>query len=247
MVVVDAPSHICPTHTTQQGGANAGHTIYDDEGNKYALHLIPSGILNRRAYCVIGNGVVVHLPTFFKEIEEFSSKGIDLTGRLLLSDRAHVLFDLHKEVDGLREAELAGNKIGTTKRGIGPAYASKFTRNGIRVGDLANEAGFAEKLQALVNDASQRFDDFEYNVDAEIQLYKELAARVAPYVTDTALFLNDSIDQGKRVLIEGGQAAMLDIDFGTYPFVTSSNPTVGGIFAGLGLPPQKLNCIIGVV
>ena len=230
-----------------QGGANAGHTIYDDDGNKYALHLIPSGILNRRAYCVIGNGVVVHLPTFFKEIEEFSSKGIDLTGRLLLSDRAHVLFDLHKEVDGLREAELAGNKIGTTKRGIGPAYASKFTRNGIRVGDLANSEAFANKLRTLVDDAARRFDDFQYDVDAELVAYRQLADRVAPYIADTALFLNQSIDQGKRVLIEGGQAAMLDIDFGTYPFVTSSNPTVGGIFAGLGLPPNKLKCIVGVV
>lgn len=230
-----------------QGGANAGHTIYDDDGNKFALHLIPSGILNKKAFCVVGNGVVVHLPTFLGEVAEFSTKGVDLTGRLLLSDRAHVLFDLHKEVDGLREAELAGNKIGTTKRGIGPAYASKFIRNGVRVGELRDLAGFADKLRELARDAEKRFGDaLEYDVEVEIKQYEQLAAQVLPYVTDTCYFLNKSVDQGKRVLIEGGQAAMLDVDFGTYPFVTSSNPTIGGIFAGLGLPPKKVECNIGV-
>lgn len=231
-----------------QGGANAGHTIYDDEGNKYALHLIPSGILNRKAFCVVGNGVVVHLPTFLKEIREFSSKGVDLTGRLLLSDRAHVLFDLHKEVDGLREAELAGNKIGTTKRGIGPAYASKSTRNGVRVGDILDHEALGEKLRGLHSDFSKRFGDdlAHYDVEAELESYLEITNLVTPYIADTSYFLNRSIDDGKRVLIEGGQAALLDIDFGTYPFVTSSNPTIGGIFSGLGLPPRKLNAIIGV-
>jgi len=144
-----------------QGGANAGHTIYDDEGKKYALHLVPSGILNKKALCVVGNGVVVHLPGMFEELDALEKVGVDCAGRMIVSDRAHLLFELHKEVDGLREAELSGNMIGTTKRGIGPAYASKATRNGIRVGDIKNMETFAEKLKALAADAGKRFDGFE--------------------------------------------------------------------------------------
>ena len=143
-----------------QGGANAGHTIYDDEGKKYALHLVPSGILNEKAKCVVGNGVVVHLPGMFNEIDTLEKAGVKIdSSRLVISDRAHMLFDLHKEIDGLREAELSGNKIGTTKRGIGPAYASKATRNGIRVGDVRNPETFAQKLRTLAADAAARFDD----------------------------------------------------------------------------------------
>ena len=142
-----------------QGGANAGHTIYDDEGKKYALHLVPSGILNKKALCVVGNGVVVHLPGMFEELDALEKVGVDCAGRMIVSDRAHLLFELHKEVDGLREAELSGDKIGTTKRGIGPAYAAK-RRNGIRVGDIKNMETFAEKLKALAVDAGKRFDGF---------------------------------------------------------------------------------------
>jgi adenylosuccinate synthase len=144
-----------------QGGANAGHTIYDDEGNRYALHLVPSGILNQQTTCVIGNGVVLHLPGLFEEIDGLKKRGITVDGRLMISDRAHLLFDLHKEIDGMREAELAGvgKQIGTTKRGIGPAYSSKATRNGIRVCDLKDQAGFADKLHKLALDGSKRFAD----------------------------------------------------------------------------------------
>jgi adenylosuccinate synthase len=231
-----------------QGGANAGHTIYDDEGRKYALHLVPSGILNKNAACVVGNGVVVHLPSMFEEIEELKSKGVSVEGRLLLSDRAHLLFDLHKEIDGLREAELAGKMIGTTKRGIGPAYASKATRNGVRVCDLANPVTFADKLRKLAADGQKRFGDaFQYDVEADIEKYKEISAAVAPFITDTISYVNDAYDAGKRILIEGANATMLDIDFGTYPFVTSSNPSVGGVAAGLGLAPSKYEALIGVV
>jgi adenylosuccinate synthase len=126
-----------------QGGANAGHTIYNDAGEKFALHLVPSGILHQGAKCVVGNGVVVHLPSLFNEIEALEARGVNTQGRLLISDRAHLLFDLHKEIDGAREEELAGGKIGTTKRGIGPAYASKATRNGVRVGDLRDLSTWA--------------------------------------------------------------------------------------------------------
>ena len=159
-----------------QGGANAGHTIYDDEGKKYALHLVPSGILNEKAKCVVGNGVVVHLPGMFNEIDTLEKAGVKIdASRLVVSDRAHMLFDLHKEIDGLREAELSGNKIGTTKRGIGPAYASKATRNGIRVGDIRNPETFAQKLRTLAADAAARFDDFEYDVEAELVAYEKYA------------------------------------------------------------------------
>lgn len=231
-----------------QGGANAGHTIYDSEGNKYKLHLIPSGILNPNATCVIGNGVVVHLPGLFDEIQGMKDKGIQVEGRLKISDRAHLLFDLHKEIDGQREAELAGTgkAIGTTKRGIGPAYASKATRNGLRVGDLKNLETFADKLRKLALDGSRRFQDFDYDVEADIAKYKDMAAVVAPYVVDSVQLIHEWVAQGKRLLIEGANATMLDIDFGTYPYVTSSNPSIGGVLTGLGIAPTSLGAIIGV-
>ncbi|CAD7695332.1 unnamed protein product [Ostreobium quekettii] len=231
-----------------QGGANAGHTIYDPQGNKYALHLVPSGILNEDATCVIGNGVVVHLPGLFEELDSLISRGVNIDGRLILSDRAHLLFDLHKEVDGLREAELAGKKIGTTGRGIGPAYASKANRLGLRVCDLKHLPSFGEKLTKLMDDATRRFDGaLKSNVDEEVERYKGLAKRALPYVGDTVSLINDAYEDGKRILIEGGQATLLDLDFGTYPFVTSSNPSIGGVTSGLGLPPSKIEALIGVV
>ncbi|KIY99130.1 adenylosuccinate synthase [Monoraphidium neglectum] len=229
-----------------QGGANAGHTIYDDKGTKYALHLVPSGVLNQGATNVIGHGVVVHVPGLFEEMAELEEKGVQLDGRLLVSDRAHLLFDLHKEVDGAREAELAGKKIGTTKRGIGPAYASKATRNGLRVNDLRDLESFAEKLRKLSADALARFPELPYDVEADIQAYQGYAQKLLPFVTDTIEYINNAHDSGKRVLIEGANATMLDIDFGTYPFVTSSNPSIGGIVSGLGLAPSKFDAIIGV-
>lgn len=231
-----------------QGGANAGHTIYDSAGNKYKLHLIPSGILNPDATCVIGNGVVVHLPSLFEEIRGMQERGVIVEGRLLISDRAHLLFDLHKEIDAAREAELAGTgkEIGTTKRGIGPAYASKATRNGLRVGDLSDLESFATKLRKLALDGSQRFDGWEYDVEADIVAYADVAARVAPYVADTVFTVNKWANEGRRILIEGANATMLDLDFGTYPYVTSSNPSIGGVASGLGLPPNRMGAIIGV-
>ena len=230
-----------------QGGANAGHTIYDSEGNKYALHLVPSGILNAGAKSIIGNGVVVHLPSLVDEMDKLTERGVDVRGRLLISDRAHLLFDLHKEIDGLREAELQGKKIGTTKRGIGPAYASKATRNGLRVCDLKDATLFEERLKNLVADAAARFPDLKsYDIDTEVAKYSELAADVAPMITDSIAYVHGALDDGKRVLVEGANATMLDVDFGTYPFVTSSNPSIGGVITGLGLPPTSIQAIVGV-
>ena len=228
-----------------QGGANAGHTIYDDNGKKYALHLVPSGILNPKATCVVGNGVVVHLPGIFSEIDKLEAEGVSCAN-IRISDRAHLLFDLHKEVDGLREEELKGGKIGTTKRGIGPAYATKANRVGLRVGDLRHWANFEEKFKFLVEDAKKRFPTLEYDVNAELKAYREYAKRLEPYIEDTVTLMDESYRGGKKILIEGANATMLDLDFGTYPYVTSSNPSMGGVVSGLGVAPNRMQCIAGV-
>ncbi|KAK3149637.1 hypothetical protein QOZ80_3AG0220190 [Eleusine coracana subsp. coracana] len=233
-----------------QGGANAGHTIYNSEGKKFSLHLVPSGILNENTQCVIGNGAVIHLPGFFKEIDGLESNGISCEGRILVSDRAHLLFDLHQIVDGLREAELGNSLIGTTKRGIGPCYSNKVIRNGLRVSDLRHMSTFTAKLNTLLRDAAMRFKDFEYDnkiLKEEVEKYERFAERLEPFIADTVHFMNESILQKKKILVEGGQATMLDIDFGTYPFVTSSSPSAGGICTGLGIAPRSLGDLIGVV
>lgn len=233
-----------------QGGANAGHTIYNSEGKKFALHLIPSGILNEETMCVIGNGVVIHLPGFFKEIDGLESNGISCEGRILVSDRAHLLFNFHQTVDGLREAELANSFIGTTKRGIGPCYSNKVIRNGLRVCDLWHMDTFKDKLEVLLRDAAMRFKGFEYDQSflmEEMDRYKWFADKLQSFVTDTVHYMNKSIEENKKVLVEGGQATMLDIDFGTYPFVTSSSPSAGGICTGLGISPRSIGDLIGVV
>ncbi|KAL5704524.1 adenylosuccinate synthase [Ranunculus cassubicifolius] len=233
-----------------QGGANAGHTIYNAEGKKFALHLVPSGILNKDTLCLIGNGVVVHLPGLFQEIDGLESNGVSCNGRILVSDRAHLLFDFHQTVDGLRESELANDFIGTTKRGIGPAYSSKVIRNGIRVGDLKDMDNFALKLDILLRDAAARFPGFAYSSEIlreEVERYKKFAERLNPFIADTVHVVNKFIREKKKILVEGGQATMLDIDFGTYPFVTSSSPSAGGICTGLGIAPRVLGDLIGVV
>ncbi|KAL6893702.1 hypothetical protein ACP4OV_007800 [Aristida adscensionis] len=234
----------------EAGGANAGHTIYNSEGKKFSLHLVPSGILNENTQCVIGNGAVVHLPGFFKEIDGLESNGISCEGRILVSDRAHLLFDLHQAVDGLREAELGNSLIGTTKRGIGPCYSNKVIRNGLRVSDLRHMDTFGAKLNTLLRDAALRFRGFEYNnkmLKEEVEKYERFAEQLGPFITDTVHFMNESILQKKKILVEGGQATMLDIDFGTYPFVTSSSPSAGGICTGLGIAPRSIGDLIGVV
>ncbi|CAN6302101.1 unnamed protein product [Urochloa humidicola] len=233
-----------------QGGANAGHTIYNAEGKKFALHLVPSGILHEGTLCVVGNGAVIHVPGFFGEIDGLESNGVRCDGRILVSDRAHLLFDLHQVVDGLREAELENSFIGTTKRGIGPCYSSKVTRNGLRVCDLRHMDTFGDKLDVLFKDAASRFQGFEYSksmLKEEVERYKRFADRLEPFIADTVHVLNESIQQKKKILVEGGQATMLDIDFGTYPFVTSSSPSAGGICTGLGIAPRVVGDLIGVV
>ncbi|KAF2069338.1 hypothetical protein CYY_009346 [Polysphondylium violaceum] len=231
-----------------QGGANAGHTIVVG-GKKIALHLIPSGILNERATCVLGNGMVIHLPTFFKEVQGLKEKGIKYENRLFISDRAHLVFDLHQMVDAMKETELSGSNdsIGTTKKGIGPCYSSKASRGGLRVCDLFFFEQFKKAFIRLVENKHKRFGNFEYDVEAELKRYQEYAELIRPFVIDSVNYLNEAFQQGKKVLIEGAQSTMLDLDFGTYPYVTSSASSVGGACTGLGVAPNKIKTQIGVV
>ncbi|KAF5946774.1 hypothetical protein HYC85_017002 [Camellia sinensis] len=221
--------------------------------NKWKRHLRlkkkePSkrkGILNEETVCVISNGVVVHLPGLFEEIDGLESNGVSCKGRILVSDRAHLLFDFHHVVDGLREAELANSFIGTTKRGIGPCYSSKVIRNGTRICDLRHMDTLPQKLDLLLSDAALRFQGFKYSSDMleeEVEKYKRFAKRLEPFIADTVHVVNESIAQKKQIL-----ATMLDIDFGTYPFVTSSSPSAGGICTGLGIAPRILGDLVGVV
>lgn len=227
------------------GGANAGHTLVI-EGKKYAFHLLPCGILNPNCVNVIGNGVVLHIPTLMKEIETLSESVPEQTilDRLVISNRASLLFDIHQTVDGILEAEKKGNAIGTTKRGIGPCYATKHLRIGLRVGDLLEWESFEEKFRELVAHFQMRYDlGVNFDFDAEIQRYKKFSDQLKPNIKDTAMFLRKQ----KHVLVEGANAAMLDIDFGSYPYVTSSSVVAGGICTGLGIPPKCIKKIVGVI
>lgn len=226
------------------GGSNAGHTIVVD-GKKYKFHLLPSGILNEKATCIIGNGVVIHIPSFIKEIEGLTKSGIDAEDRVLISDRAHIVFDFHQTVDGLTEHKLGRNKIGTTKKGIGPAYASKISRNGIRIGDLKNFDFFEMRFRELAESHMRAFPGLEIDIDQQLAYYRSIADRVNAMTTDTIQYTNEAYDTGKKILIEGANATMLDIDFGTYPYVTSSNPSIGSVLTGLGVSPKKIHGIYG--
>lgn len=226
------------------GGSNAGHTIVV-EGKKYKFHLLPSGVLNEKATCIIGNGVVIHLPSFLNELDGLKQSGIDAEKRILLSDRAHLVFDFHQEVDGITEHRLGRNKIGTTKKGIGPAYASKISRNGIRIGDLENFDFFEMRFRELAENQMRSHPGLEIDVEGQLAYYRSIADRVCAMMTDTIEYTNEQYDMGKKILIEGANATMLDIDFGTYPYVTSSNPSIGSVLTGLGVSPKKINGIYG--
>ncbi|KAL4706999.1 hypothetical protein ACJJTC_019537 [Scirpophaga incertulas] len=231
-----------------QGGNNAGHTVVVD-GKEFDFHLLPSGIINQKCKSVIGNGVVIHLPGLFEELKKNELKGMQgWQERLIISDRAHLVLDLHQQVDGLQEAEKGKNSLGTTKKGIGPTYSSKASRNGIRIGDLLGDFNiFEEKFRTLFESYKRMFPSLEVDVEGELARYKGYAAQIRPLVKDTVSYLHKEIRSGKKVLVEGANAAMLDIDFGTYPYVTSSNCSIGGVCTGLGLPPSVLGEVLGVV
>ncbi|KAF8911893.1 P-loop containing nucleoside triphosphate hydrolase protein [Mucidula mucida] len=247
--ILAADADIC---ARSAGGNNAGHTIVVPMGPEkvpttFAFHLLPSGLVNPKCVGLIGSGVVVHVPSFFTELDALEAQGLDCTNRLFISDRAHLVFDFHQIVDGLKEVELGNSSIGTTKKGIGPAYSGKASRSGLRVHHLFDEDTFAAKFRKLVEGRFKRYGHFEYDTEGEIKRYKTLAARLKPYVIDSVVYLHKSIASGKRVLVEGANALMLDLDYGTYPFVTSSNTTIGGVCTGLGLPPKLIGYSIGVI
>ncbi|GFU44222.1 adenylosuccinate synthetase [Trichonephila clavipes] len=210
-----------------QGGNNAGHTVVV-EGNEYDLHILPSGVVHNKCTSIIGNGVVINIPQFFEEIKKNEDKGLaSLEGRLFISDRAHIVFDFHQTVDGLQEQEKGSKSIGTTKKGIGPTYSSKASRSGIRLADLLGDfAVFEEKFRNLLKTYMNQHASLNVDIEQEVQKYKEYANAITPFVTDTVTYLHQAIASGKKILVEGANAALLDIDFGTYPYVTSSNCTV---------------------
>ncbi len=231
------------------GGANAGHTVVVN-GKKYAFHLLPCGVIYPHTLNLLGNGTVIHIDSLFQELKELEEAGVSWDKRVLISDRAHLLFDFHKTVDGLAEERRAASggagKIGTTKQGIGPAYASKANRNGIRAGLLAHPAAFKQSLNRLMDDISAAYG---ITIDRQAQLDKwdALIPKVAPMVVDGVHMVNEAYRGGKRIIAEGANAALLDVDFGTYPYVTSSSTTAGGISTGLGIAPSAIESVIGVV
>jgi adenylosuccinate synthase len=229
------------------GGANAGHTIIVN-GVKYAFHLLPSGVLYDHVTCVIGNGVVMNVPTFFGELEALEKKNIKYEGRIKISDRAHLVTDLHLALDRLGEEARAEKKIGTTKKGIGPTYSTKMTRSGLRVADLiGNFDHFAEKFNTLYDSMMKAYPTLQLNPQEELEKYRQYAKQLAPFVIDSITYVNEAHKAGKKIMVEGANATMLDIDFGTYPYVTSSNCTVGGACTGLGISPLKIGTIVGIV
>ena len=231
-----------------QGGHNAGHTIVAG-GEKYALQLVPSGVLYPHVTPVIANGVVVDPVTLLDEVGRLSARGVD-TSRLKVSSQAHLILPWHFEHDRLAEAKRGDNKIGTTLKGIGPAYADKARRVGLRVGDMLDRKRFAEQLEQVgsaENDVIVHLGGAPLDIPAIVDRYAgELASAVSPYITNTVALLHDAVAAGRRVLLEGAQATFLDIDHGTYPFVTSSNPTAGGACSGTGLGPRDLGRIVGI-
>ena len=229
-----------------QGGHNAGHTVYV-QGRKFVLHLIPSGILHPGVTCIIGNGVVIDPQALFKEIDELAKMGVAVDGRLLISEKAHVILPYHRELDVLSEARRGERKIGTTSRGIGPAYEDKIGRRGIRICDLLGDrAALEEEVRENVSARNRIIKDSTLDWKPLFDQLIAYGERMRPWATDVSLFLARAVRDGKAVMFEGAQATLLDIDHGTYPFVTSSNASVGGVCTGLGIPPRAIGGVLGV-
>ena len=231
-----------------QGGDNAGHTVYAGD-EKFVLHLLPSGVLQCKGKCIIANGVVVNPKSFIKEIEQIESKGLR-TDHVFISRRAHVIMPYHILLDTYREEEQGGTQIGTTKKGIGPCYEDKIARVGIRMIDLLNPEVLREKIEKNLKVKNALFEKYfgkpALNVDELYEEFLAIGQKLKNRIVDTELELNEAIRDGKNILFEGAQALMLDIDFGTYPFVTSSSPSTGGVCTGAGVPPTSLQNLIGV-
>ena len=232
-----------------QGGGNAGHTlIIDDE--KFIFHLIPSGILHPDKKCVIGNGIVFDPRLFLDEVAGLSKRNISVNGNLFVSDRAHVVFPYHKKLDLLIEKQKGNSMIGTTGRGIGPCYTDKVARDGIRVAELLHKEHFKEKLKKTVEEKNRLFVDLYKDEPVSWEeIYEEYcvyAEKISPFVCDTVDLMAKAIDDNKKILFEGAQGALLDVDFGTYPYTTSSNASAGGVSPGIGVSPKQIHDIIGI-
>jgi len=228
-----------------QGGHNAGHTVYAN-GRKFVLRLLPSGILHEGITCVIGNGVVVDPQALFAEIDELASAGIAIGDRLIVSDKAHLILPYHRELDLLSEARRGERKIGTTSRGIGPAYEDKIARRGVRVGDLANTEALSSAIRHNVDARNRIIRESSMDANQVLADLRKAWQRMAPWVQDVSLFLARARRQNRPIMFEGAQGTLLDIDHGTYPYVTSSNATIGGVCTGLGLPPRAIDGVLGV-
>jgi adenylosuccinate synthase len=245
--LVDVLSESADLVVRYQGGANAGHTVVIGEQH-FVLHQIPSGILHPSTTCLVGNGVVLDAEQFFTELDELVGRGIDVTGRLLVSDRAHLVLPLHKVLD---KASEKSQKIGTTGRGIGPTYEDKVGRRGIRVGSLRNLEVARQLVAERVDRANHQLvgleSDQRVSLEEHLALVERLAPRLLPLAADTGLLVHRAVKARKRVLLEGAQGALLDVDHGTYPFVTSSNTTAGGAAVGAGIGPTAIDGVLGVV
>jgi adenylosuccinate synthase len=233
-----------------QGGNNAGHTVVTPDGEKYALHLIPSGILTPGCTSVIGNGVVIDPGVLIGEMDGLIERGVDVSD-LLVSADAHLIMPHHRALDKVTERYLGKARIGTTGRGIGPAYGDKVARMGIRVADLLDPGIFRAKLEVALREKNQIlvkvYNRKAIDVDEVVEEYAAYAARLTPHIADTRLLLNQALERGDNILLEGSQGTLLDVDHGTYPFVTSSNPTSGGAATGSGIGPGKIGTVIGIL
>ena len=247
--IVDYLAQQAETVVRYQGGSNAGHTVAVN-GEEYKLRLLPSGILYKGTHNVIANGVVVDPEVMLQEMDAMEKRGIDVSG-IRLSNRAHVVMPYHRLMDGLGEEARGAGKIGTTKRGIGPCYMDKDNRIGIRVCDLMDKEEFAKRLKENLaiknNELAKIYGHEPLNYEEILKEYEGYAERIRPYVCDTIALLNDEAAAGRKILFEGAQATMLDIDYGTYPYVTASHPISGGVGVGAGLAPKKIDKVVGVV
>ncbi|RRD39144.1 adenylosuccinate synthase [Leptotrichia sp. OH3620_COT-345] len=231
-----------------QGGNNAGHTVVVND-EKFILHLLPSGIINSEGKCVIGAGVVVDIEVLLNEIEKLENRGKKLDN-LYIDERAHIIMPYHIEIDKAKEEAMGENKIGTTQRGIGPCYIDKIARNGIRIGDLLDSERFRDKLKWNLkekNDILIRYGKGTFDFEKLYEKFMKLSEKIKHRIIDGVVEINEAIEKGKTVLFEGAQALMLDIDYGTYPYVTSSSPTSGGVTVGTGVSPRKIDRILGVM
>ncbi len=248
--VVDLLSRDAEIVARFQGGANAGHTVVHS-GRQTILHLIPSGILNPECVCLLGSGMVIDPRQLLNEIDELKAAGVELEGRLFISHQAHLIMPYHKVLDELYERARGSDAIGVTGRGIGPAYQDKYKRIGIRIVDLIDRKRFEEKLDAALKENNRLIHDLhgepELDRDQLLDFLFDFDRRIDPLIKDVSIYLNEAAHNGKRIVCEGAQGTLLDIDWGTYPYVTSSNPTVGGALTGLGVGPKVIDQVLGVV